>query len=370
MIRRRRRRRACRPTPNLRRLPRGGVGDPSPIERVAAGYRLNVGEDRLDLSEFGDSARRAQAAREDGRWDEALAAAEEATQLWRGDLLGGAVEQAGWLGAHAVALAETAGAVGDIRISALLARGDTGAALAQIAAVRAADPFGERAAWLHMVALYQAGRAAEALDVYTAHQRRIDEELGLDPGAELVALHSAVLRHDPVIAAWPRTLHWSGAVAVSPVDVSSSLDDGPSGVAVDRGTAPAGSVPLVGRDEQLSQLGALVTGPGTRWTVLTGPAGIGKTRLAQAAAALAAQDGQTVVWVRCPTRRAPRLVAAAPTVPRPRRRSRTMCSPYPPARVRTRPGSSSTSVCSTSLPTGPSGGLSRSSSTMRSGPTR
>ena len=52
----------------------GGAGDPSPIERVAAGYRLNVGEDRLDLSEFGDSARRAQAAREDGRWDEALAA--------------------------------------------------------------------------------------------------------------------------------------------------------------------------------------------------------------------------------------------------------------------------------------------------------
>ena len=58
---------------NLRRLLRGGAGDPSPIERVAAGYRLNVGEDRLDLSEFGDSARRAQAAREDGRWDEALA---------------------------------------------------------------------------------------------------------------------------------------------------------------------------------------------------------------------------------------------------------------------------------------------------------
>ena len=80
---------------NLRRLLRGGVGDPSPIERVAAGYRLNVGEDRLDLTEFGGSARRAQAAREDGRWDEALEAAEEATELWRGDLLGGAVEQTG-----------------------------------------------------------------------------------------------------------------------------------------------------------------------------------------------------------------------------------------------------------------------------------
>jgi DNA-binding SARP family transcriptional activator len=286
---------------NLRRLLRGGVGDPSPIERVAAGYRLNVGEDRLDLTEFGGSARRAQAAREDGRWDEALEAAEEATELWRGDLLGGAVEQTGWLGAHAVALAETASAVGDIRISALLARGDTGAALAQIAAARAADPFGERAVWLHMVALYQAGRAAEALDVYTAHQRRIDEELGLDPGTELVVLHSAVLRHDPVIAAWPRTPHWSGAVAVSsPVDVSASVDEGFSGVPDDPVPASVGSVPLVGRDEQLSQLRALVTGPGARWTVLTGPAGIGKTRLAQAAAALAAQDGQTVVWVRCP----------------------------------------------------------------------
>lgn len=280
---------------NLRRLLRRGAGDASPIERVGGGYRLDVGEDRLDLTAFADLARKAQSARGEGRFDDALAAAESAMALRRGDLLGGAVEDTGWLGAEAVALRETVSAVGEIRISALLAHGDTGAALAQIVAVRAADPFRERAVWLHMVALYQAGRAAEALDVYTDHQRRIDEELGLDPGADLVALHGAVLRHDPVIAAWPRTPHWTGAVAVE-----SPVDDEPVGAPDEGGPVPVGSVPLVGRDDQLSRLRALVAGSGTRWTVLTGPAGIGKTRLAQAAAAMATEGGQTVVWIRCP----------------------------------------------------------------------
>lgn len=281
---------------NLRRLLRGEAGDRSPIERVAGGYRVDVGADRLDLAEFLETARAARTAREGGRWDEALATAEAATALWRGELLGGDVDGTGWLAAEALSLREMAAAVGEIHVSSLLADGNTGEALAEIVSARAADPFRERGVWLHMVALYRAGRAAEALEVYTAHQRRLDEELGLDPGTELVELHGAILRQDPAIAAWPRSPHWSGAVTVeSPVDAGPAADDAGNTV-----PAAAGTVPLVGRAEQVARLSEAVANPATRWVLLTGPAGIGKTRLAQEAATLARDAGQTVVWVRCP----------------------------------------------------------------------
>ncbi|MFT4199960.1 BTAD domain-containing putative transcriptional regulator [Gordonia sp. (in: high G+C Gram-positive bacteria)] len=280
---------------NLRRLLRGAAGDRSPIERVAGGYRLDVGDDGVDLVDFLGHARAARAAREDGRWDEALAEAEAASALWRGELLGGEADGADWLAAEAQSLRETMAAVRETHVSALLADGDVGAALAETVALRAAEPFRERAVWLHMVALYRAGRAAEALEVFTGHQHRLDDELGLDPGAELVELHGAILRQDPVIAAWPRPAHWSGAVPVqSPTEAAV-----PPIAATPGGDAPI-AVPLVGRGDQMTLLREAALHPQTRWAVLTGPAGIGKTRLAQEVAGLAAEAGQTVVWVRCP----------------------------------------------------------------------
>ncbi len=290
---------------NLRRLLRGGAGDRSPIERVAGGYRLHPGTDRVDLAEFLELARAARSARDAGRWEDALTDAEAALAHWRGDLLGGVANGAAWLAAEASSLGETAAAVGEIQISALLAQGDTGAALARVVAVRAADPLRERGVWLHMVALYRAGRVAEALESYRAHQRDIGAQLGLDPGPELVELHSAILRQDPVIAAWPRPPHWSGAVSVAEPDAARVRAEAPGDDAVLGGAAPGGAasgqqVPLVGRDEQLALLHAAVARPtGTRWVLLTGPAGIGKTRLAEEAAVIAQGLGHRVVWVRC-----------------------------------------------------------------------
>ncbi|WP_301546695.1 BTAD domain-containing putative transcriptional regulator [Gordonia sp. X0973] len=285
---------------NLRRLLRADSGEPSPIERVAGGYRLDVGDDGVDLVEFAEWARDARAARDDGRWDDALRASEAAAALWRGELLGGEFDPLGWLGAEAMSLRETVAAVGEIHVAALLAGGDTGAALAETVGMRAADPFRERAAWLHMVALYRAGRAAEALEVYGSYLRSLDDELGLEPGAELVELHGAILRHDPAIAAWPRPPHWTGAVSVA------EPDDTPAASAVEpvgpRGDGPVDvGVPLIGREDEVAQLRVAVThGSGTSWAVLIGPAGIGKTRLAQETAAISAAAGRPAVWIRCP----------------------------------------------------------------------
>jgi DNA-binding SARP family transcriptional activator len=60
-------------------------------------------------------------------------------------------------------------------------------------------PFDERVRGQLMLALYRAGRQAEALEAYQAARRVLDEELGLEPSAPLRELEQAILRHDPVL---------------------------------------------------------------------------------------------------------------------------------------------------------------------------
>ena len=47
-----------------------------------------------------------------------------------------------------------------------------------------------------MLALYRSGRQSEALEVYQGLRRRLDDELGLQPGAELQALERQILQQD------------------------------------------------------------------------------------------------------------------------------------------------------------------------------
>ena len=51
-----------------------------------------------------------------------------------------------------------------------------------------------------MLALYQSGRQAEALDVYRNGRKLLADELGLEPGAELRQLEKGILEHDPALA--------------------------------------------------------------------------------------------------------------------------------------------------------------------------
>lgn len=292
---------------NLRRALRSDQGESSPIHRVATGYRIDLGDDRLDLAVFTDLVASAHVARDEDRWADALADAESALELWRGALLGHEGADVGWIMAEAASLDEAHMAVQDTHITALLAAGDMGAALSGIVGLRARDPLRDRGVWLHMVALYRAGRSTEALEVYARHTQVLDEELGLAPGGELVDLHGAILRHDPVIAAWPRTPHWSGATTVAaPAGtgehaVSTAVTAGAGGVGgggVDPGPEDS---PLVGRRAQIESIAGLFDSHSTtRWLLLSGPAGIGKTRLAEEAARRAEAAGDSVVWVRCP----------------------------------------------------------------------
>ncbi|MGH7291620.1 MAG: BTAD domain-containing putative transcriptional regulator, partial [Myxococcota bacterium] len=264
---------------NLRRALRDG-GSASPIVRQSPGYYLETGPDDVDLSVFSAAAARATAAVEAQRWDAALAATDAAMALWRGEFLEDLRDEH-WVTSEATLVEEMRRDCLDNRISALLALGRSSAALATAAQLSAADPLSDRGCWLHVLALYRSGRTSDALDAYARHARMLDDELGLAPGAELRDLQTAVLRQATELAAWPRQPGWTGAVEVAT----------PTGHAA--AMAPVAATPrveLVGRSRELSIVASVladVSRGSTRWLVLSGPPGIGKTRLAEEAAARA-----------------------------------------------------------------------------------
>ena len=104
-----------------------------------------------------------------------------------------------------------------------------------------------------MLALYRSGRQADALETFQEARRVLADELGLEPGPELRRLQEAILAHDPAIAAVPA-------------------------VRRRRGNLPAPSTSFVGREDELAEVAALLHEH--RLVTLTGPPGVGKSRLA------------------------------------------------------------------------------------------
>ncbi|MCA1005856.1 AAA family ATPase [Rhodococcus hoagii] len=285
---------------NLRRVLRGETGATSPIVRQPPGYVLDISADEVDLVSFLDDAEDARSLAEDGAWEPALKTADRALAAVRGPLLEDLADEP-WVQLEAAGFDEVRTECRETRITALLALGRIPPALVETAQLCSEFPYRDRTCWLRMLALHRAGRSSEALDGFRMHVDRLDAELGLEPGTELRALQSAILRHDPGLAAWPRTPGWTGAEQVP-------LPDSPaSGVAAPGAADAVGEVKpgrvFVGRRSEtlvIEQMLDDVLDGSTRWLALTGPAGIGKTRLAEECAARTVAAGGTAVWARCP----------------------------------------------------------------------
>lgn len=170
------------------------------------GYVVRVGPGSLDAARFELLVR---AGGEEATPKAASATLRAALALWRGKPLEGR-ELGGWARAEAHRLAELAAEAVEQRIAADLELGRHAELIAELEALVAAHPLRERLRELLMLALYRAGRQAEALEQFRVARLMLRDELGLEPGAAFQELHRAILRHDPDIAlprAAPESLH-------------------------------------------------------------------------------------------------------------------------------------------------------------------
>jgi predicted ATPase/DNA-binding SARP family transcriptional activator len=237
--------------------PDGGRPLESRLETVGAGYRLRVSEDELDLARAERKMGQAREAAQTGAWERAAVAAAEACAEWRGQPLADLDDEPVVSGARS-RLARLRVAAMCLWAEAELECGRVNSIAEPLEHLTAEAPFDEEVSRLRMVALYRAGRQAEALHEYERIRHLLADELGVDPGDRLRLLHAQILNQDPAVAAeTPREVPWFGP-------------------------RPPAESPI-GREAELADLESAVSN-GRRLVSLVGAAGCGKTRLAYALA--------------------------------------------------------------------------------------
>lgn len=233
-------------------------------------YVLDLDPAGLDVTGFESAAARARAAQLAGRYDDTLAAADEGLGLWRGDA---------WADVRHLPAIEPAAVRLDgrrvdlqaLRAEALLALGRHREVVPELEELVLRHPLREDLAGSLMLALHRSGRQADALTAYSRLRATKAEETGLDPGRPLADLHRRILADDD-------------AVRVEDADLRA------------RRRLPAPATRLFGRSDAIADVVALLREPGVRLVTLTGPGGIGKTRLGLAASHELAADHPDGVW--------------------------------------------------------------------------
>jgi DNA-binding SARP family transcriptional activator/tetratricopeptide (TPR) repeat protein len=253
-----------------------GPGEPGmerPLQLVwtDAGYQLTLPEGALDLEVFESELGRSRAARDAGDRRGAAEALHSALALWRGPFCHGLSSPL--LDAQRDRLAESRISMLEERVGLDLALGHYSDVVAELRGLVAEHPLRERLHGLLMLALYRAGRQADALAVFRDARRLLQEELGVEPGAPLQRLHQQILSAAPELDQ-PR----------AEVTVSDSVEG-----AYQR-PAPAQlphSIPdFTGREAELTTLNALLPGKDGATAApvviaaITGMGGVGKSALA------------------------------------------------------------------------------------------
>jgi peptide/nickel transport system substrate-binding protein len=164
------------------------------------GYVLQLSAGQIDLGRFELLAAEGRSALAADDSETASARLAEALQLWRGP----ALEDLAFLPfaqTEIGRLEELRLAVLEDRIEADLAEGRNGDLVPELESLVAEHPLRERFRGQLMVALYRAGRQADALAAYRVARSVLVDELGLEPSAELQTIERAILQHDPSLSA-------------------------------------------------------------------------------------------------------------------------------------------------------------------------
>jgi DNA-binding SARP family transcriptional activator len=191
------------------RPPRNAAGA---LHNHVSRLRKTLGADTIASREWGYVLRAAPAEIDLRRFEslvtdaEPLAAQEraskltEALALWRGPPLADLVNEPA-LQRDIARLEELRLSTLERRIDADLEAGRSAGVVGELEALVAEQPLREHLRWLLILALYRAGRQAEALEVYRETRRVLTEELGLEPSPALKELEQAILRQDPSLEA-------------------------------------------------------------------------------------------------------------------------------------------------------------------------
>jgi DNA-binding SARP family transcriptional activator len=172
------------------------LGDPDRLVTQSPGYVLRVEPGELDAEHFKRLAAEGQRALDEGRAAEAAERLGAALDLWNGRALADvALERSAHM--EAARLEELRLNVLEDRIEAQLALGRHRELVAELEALVVENPLRERLRQQLVLALYRAGRQAEALDAYRKTRQFFVDELGLEPSPPLQRLEQAVLRQDP-----------------------------------------------------------------------------------------------------------------------------------------------------------------------------
>ena len=248
----------------------------SAIVTSESGYALEICAADLDTARFEDLVAEGRRLSTEGAVARASAVLGEALRLRRGEPLS-EFAYAGFADAERAHLNELALVATEYRIEADLGLGHHNELVGELEALCRDHPLRERLWELLMLALYRAGRQAEALRAYTDIRDRLVEELGVDPCSSLRELETRILDHDPsLVVEQP-------AAPLAPAQPSVP------------GNLPEPLSSFLGREAELEQVGEAIGS--SRLVTLIGPGGVGKTRLAVEAAARLREQHPGGTWL-------------------------------------------------------------------------
>jgi len=224
------------------------------------GYRLHMAADCCDIASFRQAVEQGRRLAADGEPAAAAERLRHAADLWAGKAVG-ELADCSLVTADLAELDEMrAGAVEDL-MELQLALGWHAESLPELTGLAASYPLRERLRALQMIALYRCGHQPEALAAFRDLRHRLLEDFGVDPTPELRGLEEAILRQDPALDP-PR----HGRAPQARVFLPESPNE------------------LIGREADVARVCELMEDERHRLVTVHGPGGVGKTRLAVAAA--------------------------------------------------------------------------------------
>ena len=183
------------------------------IETRPGGYRLALDGEDIDADRFERLVERGRTLAATGEPDRAASIFARALAMWRGPPFD---EVRAWPPgqAEATRLEELRRSAEEELLDARLSAGEHRAVAAEAEALVAGEPLRERRWAILALAQYRWGRQADALRSLNRARRTLVDQLGIEPGGELVALEAAILRQDPELVAGARTRGGGGGVPV------------------------------------------------------------------------------------------------------------------------------------------------------------